>query len=98
MSANGPTEADLATAIETAAETALRELFTQYPVHDYYVALITTGEGTSPTLAAWSNEALEEAVSRKNVTRQYLKWSYADSPFLGFGANHFRQVHDLFAK
>lgn len=55
-------ETKLSDAIATAAELAIEKLFAQHPGHYYYLSLITTGEAHPPVLAAWSEEALEEAV------------------------------------
>jgi hypothetical protein len=49
-------------AIESAAGAAIRELFAVHPGHYYYLSLITTGEAHAPVIAAWSEEALEQAV------------------------------------
>jgi hypothetical protein len=100
MNSDYPTESDFAKAIETAAGTAIQELFEQYPDHHfYYLSLITSGEIHPPVLAAWSQEALEDAVkdeADQEDARWGLKWSYADSPFFCFGEEHFVEVKRLF--
>jgi hypothetical protein len=95
-----PTESDLARAIASAAETAIRKLFAEHPGRYYYLSLITTGEAHPPVLAAWSQEALEDAVKKHAnsvATRWVLKWSYADSPYFCFGEEFFEPVRQLFA-
>ena len=101
MNTSYPTEVELSCAIESAAGMAINDLFAQHPGHYYYLSLITTGEAHSPVLAAWSEEALEEAVKNevdKEDARYGLKWSYADSPFYCFGEDRFTQVNNLFEK
>jgi hypothetical protein len=101
MTASCPTETELATAIESAVAMAIKSLFVEHPGHFYYVSLITTGEALPPVLAAWSEEALEEALRNeadKEDARWGLKWSYADSPFYCYGNQYFEQVTKLFAK
>jgi hypothetical protein len=95
-----PTEFELADAIESATAKAVRALFTRHPRHYYYLSLITTGEAHPPALAAWSREALDDAVKRApdhDAARRALEWSYADSPYYCFGEEFFERVQDLFA-
>lgn len=99
MKPSYPIETDLVNAIEIAARTAIKELFARHPGRFYYLSLVTTGEAHPPVLAAWSEEALEEAVKGtddRNDARWGLKWSYADSPFYCFGEHHFEHVNRLF--
>jgi len=106
MNKSYPTEDELVAAIESAAEMAIKDLFVRHPGHYYYLSFITTGEAHPPILAAWSEEALEEAVRNevdsrrrpdKEDARWGLKWSYADSPFCCYGSEHFERVNHLFA-
>lgn len=96
-----PTEGELADAIESAARKAITKLFNDHPGHHYYyLSLITVGEAFAPNLAAWSVEALEEAVKcyvDKEDARFGLKWSYADSPGFCYGEEFFDVVKKLFA-
>jgi len=65
----------------------------------YYCTLITTGGGFSPFLSAWSWEALKRE-SKKLANHEdvdFIKWSYADSPYMCYGEEHFRKVDKLFA-
>ncbi len=89
---------NLGAALVGAARSAFRELFAARPDdHFYYCSMTTTGEGTPPSIVAWSWEALDEVCLKLNgsVTRENLKWSYADSPFLGFGAHHFTEAREI---
>ncbi len=93
-----PSEGDLAEAIGAAAGLALRKLFREHPERFYYVALITTGEALPPSVAAWSVEALAVAEGKLEASeRGFLKWSYAESPYLGFGEEFFEEVSRLFS-
>jgi hypothetical protein len=99
MSNSIPTEDELAGAIELAAKLAIKKLIAEHPGRYYYLSLITTGEAHAPILAAWSHEALEEAVNKspnKEEARWLLKWSYADSPLNCFGEEFFERVRGLF--
>jgi hypothetical protein len=99
MNSSVPSESVLADAIASATELAAKKLFAQHPGHYYYLSLITTGEAHAPVLAAWSEEALEEAVRNeadKEDSRWGLKWSYADSPYFCFGEEYFENVNTLF--
>lgn len=93
-----PSEDDLVDAIADSTREAVTELFREHPGHHfYYCSLITTGEGHAPTLCAWSKEALAHASAADPELAQQLAWSYADSPFYGFGERHFLRVTELFA-
>ena len=96
-----PTEQQLTDAIEVATRKAVVSLFREHPEKFYYLSLITSGEGHSPFLAAWSFEALDEAVRRHpdgDEVRRDLKWSFADSPYLLYGENEFERVNRLFSR
>ncbi len=92
-----PTEIELEDAIADATRLAVRELFSRHSGTYYYFTLVTTGEGHSPIISAWSYEALLDA-SKTEEDRSFLKWSYADSPYLCFGEEYFAQVNALFEK
>ena len=92
-----PTENDLVDAIADAARAAISDLFQAHSGETfYYCSLITTGEGHPPVLSAWSKEALARAVGNEPDAEAELKWSYADSPFCGYGQAHFDRLRDLF--
>jgi hypothetical protein len=93
-----PSEDELTGAIEVAARAALTDLFAAHPENFYYVSLITTGEAHPPVLSAWSTEALEAAAITTGRLSADLKWSYADSPYFGFGEQHFNEVKSLFSR
>lgn len=90
------TPEELAIPIADAARTAIEELFRENEDDTfYYCSLITTGEGHTPCLTAWSKEKWEEAVEAEgggDDLAAELKWSYADSPFCFFGEARFEQV------
>lgn len=94
------TPEELATPIADAARTAIEELFRENEGDSfYYCSLITTGEGHTPCLTAWSKEKLNEAVEAEGGGEDLvaeLKWSYADSPFCYFGESHFEKIKQIF--
>jgi Domain of unknown function (DUF4303) len=100
MTKAGPSQAELVEAVTEATRAAATELFQEHPGdHFYYFSLTTTGEVLSPTVTAWSKEALDQAVEDAGddpSARPELKWSYADSPFYGYGDQHFDDVRRLF--
>lgn len=89
-----PTEDELTDAIADATRRAVADLFREHPEDFYYCSLITTGEAHPPVLAAWSRGALTAAAEAADAddARWGLKWSYADSPYFGFGDAHFGEV------
>ncbi|WP_229421919.1 DUF4303 domain-containing protein [Massilia aquatica] len=94
-----PSAAEMSSAIEIATRSALEQLFNTVPESFYYCVLITTGEGLAPCLAAWSWEALERAAGQSDAqARQWLQWSWGDSPYLAYGDEFFGPVKDLFLK
>ncbi len=97
MDENTPTEEELALAIESAAECAIKDLFLKHPEHFYYISLITSGSASAPVLTAWSLESLD--VIRKTAGENKaasVKWSYADSPYFNYGEHFFFDVKRLF--
>jgi hypothetical protein len=95
-----PTPGELADAITRATRSAVGGLFSTHAGERfYYCALITSGFGAPPELCAWSYEALAECVAKAGPeAEEYLKWSYADSPYYGFGSEHFAEVRAVFAR
>jgi hypothetical protein len=91
-----PTEHELAKAIEVATRKAVSALFEHHPGNFYYISLITSGEAHAPFLVAWSSEALNAAVQLSGYARSDLKWSYADSPYVAYGQEHFEEVRRIF--
>ena len=87
--------------IEKATQQAFAGLVELHPGRFYYFSLITTGEAHSPVVAAWSYEALQEAVEGESDVKDAiwgLKWSYADSPYYCFGEEYFKNVELLFGQ
>lgn len=87
----------LTAAITKATRMAFQKLFSNGE-HFYYCALLTTGEGLTPIISAWSWEALDRVSQKYSKTyAQDVKWSYADSPYYAFGDNeYFGAVKQLF--
>ena len=87
----------LASEIAKAAKEAFLKLFENEEKY-YYCTLITTGEAHSPFVSAWSLEALERETSKLTNRDgvQFIKWSYADSPYMCFGTEYFSKVDILF--
>lgn len=86
---------DLRLAIAAAVEAAYSALLHETGETFYYFSLTTTGEAHPPVISAWSTEQLERLPQAR---RAALKWSYADSPYYGFGEGHFAEVRRLFSK
>jgi len=63
--------------------------------HFYYCSLITTGEARRPVLGAWSEEALDREVAQRG-SREGPRWSYANSPYSGYGDEYFGETERLF--
>lgn len=89
-------ERELAKVIADAAKNAVERLFRDNPDDTfYYCSLVTTGEGHTPCLTAWSRESLQKAVTAEggdDEVRAELKWSYADSPFYPYAEDCFEEV------
>ena len=85
--------------IQNATEEAVSRLFQEHREKFYYCTLITTGEALCPVLSAWSQEALEREVQgepNREELLDYLKWSYADSPYFAYGEEFFEAVKRTF--
>lgn len=86
----------LANEIAIAAEKSFLSLFQNQESY-YYCALVTTGEALPPIISAWSWEAQEAlAKSTSKEEAEWLKWSYADSPYFNYGSENFDTVKKLF--
>ena len=95
-----PTMNEISAEIERAGRAAFTELFQQHQEHFYYVVLVTTGEAFCPFVSAWSIESLERAVENADDKEDAIwgiKWSYADSPYLDYGSQHFAAVKRMFS-
>ncbi len=74
-----------------AAEKSFRSLFKEHNEHFYYCTLVMIEVGT-PCISALSYEVLEKlAAASDDYDNAYsqLKWSYADSPYCGFGYDEY---------
>ncbi len=84
------------TSVVDACRLAFVDLFeTNREEHFYYCSLVTSDECLRPFISAWSNEALHRTANgRPDSVRaeSMMRWSYADSPYLDYGAEFFRQV------
>lgn len=86
----------LSSIIAESTKNAFKELFRNNE-HYYYCVLLTTEEGLTPFISAWSWEALENLSTEHSVEyAQIRKWSYADSPYYNFGEEYFQPVRILF--
>lgn len=80
-----------------ATKTAFTELFKEHDELYYYCTLITTGEGNCPYISAWSWQALKNFKEQENISNEKIieyKWSYADSPYCGYGWEYFKEVEE----
>jgi len=93
------TQEELSRAIEEAAINAWKRLISDHPERFYYVALVTTGSGSRPALAACSEEGLDIIASSDPdaiEARRVLRWSLPDSPYYAYADEFFVLVADLF--
>ena len=98
---------DLVTTIADATRKALIELF-ESGERFYYFALITNSDTVlAPFVSAWSWESLAEEMDdedNEDYDEESLKWSWADSPYNGFGnadfgfEEHFEKVKSIWGK
>lgn len=94
---NKKVDIQLVKLIEDAARNAIKSLFNQHNENFYYCSLITDGEGHCPLISAWSEEALQQMIQKDSrVSKEELKWSYADSPYYAFGEEFFEKVREVF--
>jgi len=102
-----PSMDELKEAIKIAVRNAVKELF-KINENFYYLVLITTGAADFLYLSAGSTEGLEKILKQyvekygynpNNPTlKPSLKWSYADTPYNGFGyEKYFKDVESLFS-
>lgn len=81
-------ERELAEALYVATRAAVTQLFREHSEeHFYYCALVVFAPGYGVTFSAWSAEALAA------VGDDEVRWSYADSPYCGFGERCFEAVN-----
>ncbi len=69
-----------------AAKNGFQALFKEHNEKFYYCTLILS-EGGTPFISAFSEESLKVATQNnaKKYSPETLKWSYADSPYCGYG-------------
>ncbi|TMN88084.1 hypothetical protein CWB72_14055 [Pseudoalteromonas phenolica] len=82
--------------ITTACRNAISELFSKDSSQFYYCCLVTTGQAHAPFLSAWSQDALKSTAELEKCHPSEIKWSYADSPYCDFGAEHFDKLKQHF--
>ena len=86
------------TALLNAARSAFQALFQEHNETFYYCTLILS-EGATPFVSAFSEEALAAEVQKYEgrYSAEDLRWSYADSPYCGYGyETYFQTVDKLF--
>ena len=66
--------------------------------HFYYCTLTTTGDGLTPVISAWSHEALERATRDNPEEKEYIEWSYSDSPYYAWEYDSFAKTTELLKK
>ncbi|ROJ30453.1 DUF4303 domain-containing protein [Morganella morganii] len=91
-------EYELSDEIEKAAGLAFFDLFKKQEFF-YYCSLITTGNALPPVIVAWSYEALERYMKNNHFDdseKEFIKWSYADSPYLNYGEKYMAPLAELF--
>lgn len=94
---NKKVDVQLVKLIEDAARKAIKLLFSQRKENFYYCSLITDGEGHCPLISAWSEEALQQMLQKEHkISKEELKWSYADSPYYAFGEEFFENVREVY--
>lgn len=77
-----------------ATRAAFEKLF-ETKEHFYYCTLTTTGDGLTPVISAWSEEALEREADGDEDVKYDIEWSYADSPYYAWEYDTFEEVTDL---
>ena len=80
------------------ARNGFEALFKEHNEEFYYCTLILS-EGATPFISAFSKESLREAVKKNGnkYSEEELKWSYADSPYCGYGfEEYFKEIDKVF--
>lgn len=77
-----------------ATRAAFEKLF-ETKEHFYYCTLTTTGDGLTPVISAWSEEALEREADGDEDVKYDIEWSYVDSPYYAWEYDTFEEVTDL---
>lgn len=78
-----------------ATRKGFQALFKEHKENFYYCTLILS-EGATPFISALSDETFKEIVKKNGdkYSSETLKWSYADSPYCGYGFGEYFQVLD----
>ena len=75
--------------LKNAVKSSFSDLFAKYPEHYYYCTVVLS-EGAPPFISAWSNEAFDRFCKEKGiVTGLKYMYSYADSPYCGYGYDEY---------
>ncbi|KAB7764642.1 DUF4303 domain-containing protein [Xanthomonas maliensis] len=65
----------------------------------YYCVLVTTEEGHPPFISAWSKQVLQREKDKGVEAVDYfdfVKWSYADSPYVDYSGQDFFELQSIF--
>lgn len=92
-------EKELTLSTIQAANAAFSELFEMHPGTYYYCSMFTDGLANGPAITAWSYEALEKCASEQDdpvQAKEWLKWSYGESPFLCYRDDLFEPIRKAF--
>ena len=91
--------------LEIALRKTLSDLMQDFPNDKfYYFALTTVGEALSPGHSIWSEELLDIEAEKqsikgnvdKEIIKNEIRYSYADSPLFYHYERHFKKVEKLF--
>ena len=83
-----------------AARKGFGALFREHDEEFYYCTLILS-EGATPFISAFSEEALEASAKAggERYSADELRWSYADSPYCGYGyEEYFTELDKVFSE
>ena len=92
--------------LKEAVGKAFKDLFKEHPdEHFYYCTLVLMNGQGCPVVSAMSEEVLEKLVQEDvkkygystSVSREFLKWSFADSPYCIYGEQYFSEVEKMIA-
>ncbi len=92
---------ELVEELEIATRKAILKFKEAYNEEFYYCTLITDRLGNWPFLTICTKESLNRMLETEDDIEEalyYLKWSYADSPYLAYGAEYFDKVKDIISK
>lgn len=90
--------------LKEAVGKAFRDLFKEHSdEHFYYCTLVLMDGQGCPVVSAMSEEVLEQLVQEDvkkygystMVSKEFLKWSFADSPYRMYGEQYFSEVEKM---